>query len=47
MSYKKRESIDYKETTHLDLDDAGYKSPLYLIDLFNKKYFESLSPTSS
>lgn len=42
MSYKKRESIDYKETTHLDLDDAGYKSPLYLIDLFNKKYIISI-----
>lgn len=42
MSYKKRDTIDYKETTHLDLDDAGYKSPLYLIELFNKKYIISI-----
>ena len=42
MSYKKKETIDYKETTHLDLDDAGYKSPLYLIELFNKKYVISI-----
>jgi predicted NAD-dependent protein-ADP-ribosyltransferase YbiA (DUF1768 family) len=42
MSYKNRHTIDYKETTHLDLDDAGYKSPLYLIELFNKKYIISI-----
>jgi hypothetical protein len=42
MSYKNRHTINYKETTHLDLDDAGYKSPLYLIELFNKKYIISI-----